>query len=73
MFKRKQNESPYDQIVTVTETVFTKRTLALEPLVMKCHNELHENSTVGLVADVCDKQTDDWVQSACNIYRLEGT
>jgi len=26
--KRLQNESPYDKSVTVTETVYTKRTLA---------------------------------------------
>jgi hypothetical protein len=30
MFEGKQNESPYSKIVTVTETVFTKRTLAGE-------------------------------------------
>jgi hypothetical protein len=28
MFKRQQNESPYDKSATVTETVFTKQTLA---------------------------------------------
>jgi len=30
MFKRQQNESPYGKNVTVTETVFTKRTVAGE-------------------------------------------
>jgi hypothetical protein len=30
MSKRQQNELPYDKSVTVTETVFTKRTLAGE-------------------------------------------
>ena len=28
IFKRQQNESPYGKSVTVTETVFTKRTFA---------------------------------------------
>ena len=52
MFKRQHNESPYGKSVTVTETVFTKRTVAGQPLVMNCHTELHENSTDGSVADV---------------------
>jgi len=30
MFKRQHNETPYGKNVTVTETVFTKRTLAWE-------------------------------------------
>ena len=33
MFKRQQNESAYGKSVTVTETVFTERTLAEEPFV----------------------------------------
>jgi hypothetical protein len=52
VFKGKQNESPYGKSVTVTETVFTKRTLAGELFVKNCHSELHENSSVGLVTDV---------------------
>jgi hypothetical protein len=52
MFKRQQNESSYDKSVTVTEMVFTKRTLAGQLLVKNCQRELHENSTDGFVADV---------------------
>jgi hypothetical protein len=32
MFKEQENESPYDTSVTVTERVFTKRTLVCEIL-----------------------------------------
>ena len=46
------NESTYHKIVIVTETVFTKWTLAWELLVMNCNRDLRENSTVGLVAAV---------------------
>jgi len=52
MFKRQQNESPYDKIVIVTETVFTKRMIAGELLVKNCYSELHKISTAGLVAKV---------------------
>jgi len=52
MFKGQQNESPYDKIVTVTETVFKKRTLAGQIFIKLCYCELHENSTDGLVVDV---------------------
>ena len=52
MYERQQNESPYSKSVTITETVFTKRTLAWRLLVKKCHSEIHENSTVGLVWSV---------------------
>jgi len=30
MFEKQQNESPYDKSVSVTETVFRKRTLVFE-------------------------------------------
>jgi hypothetical protein len=52
MFKRQQNELPYEKCVTVTETVFTKRMLAGQLLVKSSHSELHENSSIGLVAIV---------------------
>jgi len=52
MFKRQHSESPYGKSVTVTETVFTKRTLAGKLFARNCHSELHENSAVGLVADI---------------------
>jgi hypothetical protein len=52
MFKRQQNESPYNKSVTVTETVFTKRTLAGELLVKNCLRKLQENPNFDLVADV---------------------
>ena len=57
MFKRQHNESPYGKSVTVTETVFTKETLAGQLFVMNRHSELHENSADGLVAHVMS-QTD---------------
>jgi len=40
---------------------FSQNGRLLESLIMKSHSEIHENSTVGLVADVCDKRTDGWV------------
>ena len=60
MFKRKHNESPYGKSVTVTETVFTQRTIAGELLVKNCHSELHKYPTVSLGVDVksrTDRQT----------------
>jgi len=57
MFKRQQNESPYGKSVTVTETVFTKQTIAGQLLVMDCHSELHESPTDGLF-DGVKSQTD---------------
>ena len=47
VFKRQQNESAYDKTVTVTEGVFTKRTLVVQLLVKNCRSELHENPTDG--------------------------
>ena len=47
MFERQQNESPYGKSVTVTETVFTKRTLAGELLVKHCYSERHKKLTEG--------------------------
>jgi hypothetical protein len=52
MFKRQHNESPYGKSVTVTETVFIKRTLAWELLLKNCYSELHGNSSGGLFAGV---------------------
>ena len=52
MFKRQQNESTYGKSVTVIETVFTKRTFVGQHLVKNCHSEVHENPTIGLVANV---------------------
>ena len=43
MFKGQQNESPYDRIVTVTETVFSNGRL-LKIFVKICNIEFHENS-----------------------------
>jgi len=57
MFKRQQNESPYEKSVTVTETVFTKRMIAGQLFLKNCHSELHEIPTVGSVEDVVS-QTD---------------
>ena len=52
MFKRQQNVPPYGKSVTVTETVFTQRTLVGQLLVKNCLWELRENSTDGLLSDV---------------------
>jgi len=52
MFKRQQNESAYGKSVTVTERVFTKRTLAGQLLVKNCHNEIHKKPTDYLVVYV---------------------
>jgi len=52
MFKRQQNEAPYDKSVTVTQMVFTNWTLAWELFLQNCHSKLHEYSTHGLVVDV---------------------
>ena len=51
MFKRQQNESAYDKIVTDTERVFPKWLVVGQLLVKNCHNELHKISSDGLVAD----------------------
>ena len=51
MFKIQHNESLYVKCVTVTETVFTTRTVVREIFIKDCHTEMHKNSTVCLGAD----------------------
>ena len=52
MFNTQHNESRYDKSVTVTETVFTERTLAGQLFVKNCLIEPHTKPTDGLFADV---------------------
>jgi len=42
----KQNESPHGKCMTLTETIFTKRTLDGDLFVKFCYSELQRKSTV---------------------------
>ena len=64
MFKRQQNESPYAKRVTVTDTVFTERTLAEEPLVKTAiANFMSIQQTVIFICNVTDGLT-----AVCVLY-----
>ena len=58
--------------MTVTERVFTKRTLDKQLLVKNCHNKLHENQQTNIhLCYVTDRQTDSPKRSARNIIYVD--
>jgi hypothetical protein len=66
MFKTQQNESPYDKSVTVTGTVFTKRSFAGQLLVKTAIANFMKILQTILSPMFCDRRTDSWVWSAGN-------